>query len=258
MDSCWRMPLMAATRGFGKVWPAWGWPRWWAYSRASACGCRERLRCRRNRCRGVRSRSRCRCVSWCATLDTRRSRRCAGGKEGEGGLRSDSGRCGCGRCTGILAHRTSRRALAAGRVATRGGRADEILAVKSVCKHTVEDAARVGETPLDCRAGLPGAEAGTRTGPFRGPCFECVSASRHTMHCGVWVTGGRHEPFSPSAQGRRLELSVPRSRTATSHGTAPGEGRRAAPHSIPSLRQKAQRALLGHFSGYPFCGARHL
>jgi SRSO17 transposase len=33
MDSCWRMPLMAATRGFGKVWPGWGRPVWWAYSR---------------------------------------------------------------------------------------------------------------------------------------------------------------------------------------------------------------------------------
>ena len=112
----------------------------------------------------------------------------------------------------LLAQRASRRALAAGGVAARGGRAHEILAVESACGDAAEEAGRAGQASLDCRARLPGAEAGTRTGAFRRPFLAWVSPSRDAVHCGVRVPGGRKEPFF--GLGPRRATRAPRAAAA--------------------------------------------
>src|SRR5581483_3302117 len=54
-----------------------------------------------------------------------------------------------------------------------------------------------GQTSLDHRTGLSGIEAGTRVGPLRRTRLARLPSSRHLMHRGLWVPGGRTESFFP-------------------------------------------------------------
>ena len=60
-----------------------------------------------------------------------------------------------------------------------------------------------GQTSLDHRTGLSGTETGTRLGPLRRTRLARLSSSRHVMHCGLWIPGGRTESFFPLSPSRQ-------------------------------------------------------
>ena len=60
-----------------------------------------------------------------------------------------------------------------------------------------------GQTSLDHRTGLPGTEAGTRLGSLRRTRLARLSSSRHLMHRGLWIPGGRTESFFPLSPSRQ-------------------------------------------------------
>ena len=64
-----------------------------------------------------------------------------------------------------------------------------------------------GEASLDHRARLRRAEAGTRTWSLRRTRLARLSPSRYPLHRGLWVPGGRTEPFFPLRSRRRSGLT---------------------------------------------------
>src|SRR5215212_2997641 len=88
--------------------------------------------------------------------------------------------------------------VAAGRVA--GGRrgAEQVLALQPAAAHRAEGPGPRGQGPLADRAGLPGAEAGDRPRPPRGPRLARLPPPCQPLHRGLRLPGGRALPFPPS------------------------------------------------------------
>ncbi len=125
-------------------------------------------------------------------------------------------------------------------------RARPILAVESARRDSAEEAGRAGQTPLDCGAGLAGAEAGAEAGPFRRPLVAWVSPSSDTLHGGVWVPGGREEPNFGLGP---CELAGAQQATAAGHLRAPGRRQAAAAGLIRTRSRACGRRWRGPSSG---------
>ncbi len=103
----------------------------------------------------------------------------------------------------LLVIGTTSRRMVADRMASRGIGTNQVLALHSSSRRRSRRTRALGQTPLDHRTGLPGTEAGTRVGPLRRTRLARISSSRHVMHCGLWIPGGRTESFFPLSPRRR-------------------------------------------------------
>src|ERR1043165_9713974 len=87
--------------------------------------------------------------------------------------------------------------MAADRMANRGIRTNQLLAIHSAGRYCLGGTGAFGQTPLDHRAGLSRTETGTRVGPLRRTRLARLPPSRHLMRRGLWLPGGRTESFFP-------------------------------------------------------------
>ncbi len=110
---------------------------------------------------------------------------------------------GASRASRLLAIRTASGRMVADRMASRGIRAHQVLAIHTAGRYRPGGTGASGQTSLDHRTGLSGTEAGTRLGPLRRTRLARLSSSRHLMHCGLWIPGGRTESFFPLSPGRQ-------------------------------------------------------
>ncbi len=81
-------------------------------------------------------------------------------------------------------------------------------------EHQAQSFNQNGQTPLDHRTGLPGAETRVRAGALRRPQLARIPPSRHAMHCSLWVPGSRAEPFFPLCPRRSSWIRCPRAGAA--------------------------------------------
>src|SRR5262252_9393323 len=110
---------------------------------------------------------------------------------------------GAPRTPRLLAIGTTPGGMVADRVAGHGIGTNQVLAIHSAGRHRPGGTRSHGQASLDHRTGLPGIEAGTRVGPLRRTWLARVSPSRHLMHCGLWLPGGRTESFFPLSPSRK-------------------------------------------------------
>jgi hypothetical protein len=104
----------------------------------------------------------------------------------------------------LLAIGTASGRVVADRMASRRIGTDQILAVHSPCRHRSSGTGAPGQTSLDHRTGLSRIKAGTRAGPLRRTRLARLSSSRHLMHRGLWIPGGRTESFFPLSPSRQF------------------------------------------------------
>src|SRR5258708_20855400 len=98
--------------------------------------------------------------------------------------------------------------MALDRVAERSRRAHQVLAVELTCRHSAERLGAYRQASLDRGTRLPGAQAGTRPGPLRGPGLARLPSSRHAVHRRVRVLIAERSLFSPSVRVGELKLPV--------------------------------------------------
>ncbi len=98
---------------------------------------------------------------------------------------------------GLLALPTSSGRMAADGMASRGIRTNQVLAIYSVRRYRPFATGAFGQTSLDYRTGLSRTQTGTRVGPLRRTRMARLPSSRHVMHRGLWIPGGRTESFFP-------------------------------------------------------------
>jgi SRSO17 transposase len=110
----------------------------------------------------------------------------------------------------LLAVGTLSARMVADRMASRGIRTHQVLAIHPSGRHRSGRPCASGQTSLDHRTGLPGIEAGTRLRPLRRAWLARFSSSRHLMHCGLWIPGGRTESFFPLSPSRQSWITHPR------------------------------------------------
>src|SRR5262249_10318132 len=79
------------------------------------------------------------------------------------------------------------------------------LAGEDLAEGTGED----GQTSLGYRTGLRGTEAGVGIRTLRRTRLAWLSPSRHLMYRGLWVPGGRTEPFFPLCPRRPCWIISP-------------------------------------------------
>ena len=89
-------------------------------------------------------------------------------------------------------------------------RTHQVLAIHPAARHWSPGTGAHGQTSLDHRTGLSGTEAGTRVGPLRRTGLARLSSSRHLMHRGLWIPGGRTESFFPLSPYRQSWTTSPR------------------------------------------------
>ena len=207
--SCWRMPATAST-----PLPQRARPTGPAYvagiqSLDERSGRRARRRCRRSRGRGsgrppklLRRDAEHQPVTVkelalepAGARPGRRSR----WREGTNGrahlaLRRAARAAGASR---LLARRAVARGMAADRMARGRDGADQILALDPAGRHAIADAGRYGQAALAHRARLPGAQAGARPRPLRGPRLARLPPSRHALHRSLRIPRRRAESNSP-------------------------------------------------------------
>src|SRR5450759_29185 len=127
--------------------------------------------------------------------------------------------------------------MAADRVAQRRSRTHQVLALDAPGREETQGLGPHGKAPLDHRAGLRRTEARTWIGSLRRKRLARFSSSRYPLYCGLWVPGGRTEPFFPLCSCRstgtihlRNAAPVPPSGIAgfASSGIIPGRLPRSA------------------------------
>jgi len=92
-------------------------------------------------------------------------------------------------------------------------------------------------------------------GHFEGTQLARLSASRHVVHRGLWVPGGRAEPFFPSARAGHLGFAAPEPASDSARAGRRVRFERHNPHSIATLRTAIARKLLAELPQCPFCGS---
>src|SRR6516225_9652679 len=97
--------------------------------------------------------------------------------------------------------------MVADRMAARREGTDQILVIDLAAHYPTQSIGQNGQTPLDHRTGLRGAETRVGAGPLGRPQLARVSPPRHAMYYSLWVPGGRAEPFFPLGMAARVSLS---------------------------------------------------
>jgi len=110
----------------------------------------------------------------------------------------------------LLAGRAARGRVVADRMAPRRRATHQILALDSTCRDLLERVGANGQASLDHGARLRGTEAGVGTGPLRGTGLARIPSPRHPLSCGLWVPGGRAEPFFPLGARRESRTTSAR------------------------------------------------
>src|SRR6516225_535258 len=87
--------------------------------------------------------------------------------------------------------------MVADRMAARREGTDPILVIDLAAHYPAPGIGQNGQTPLDHRTGLRGAETRVGAGPLGRPQLARVSPPRYAVHCSLWVPGGRAEPLFP-------------------------------------------------------------
>ncbi len=117
---------------------------------------------------------------------------------------------GSSRASRLLALPTSSGRMAADGMASRGIRTNQVLAIYSVRRYRPFATGAFGQTSLDYRTGLSRTQTGTRVGPLRRTRMARLPSSRHVMHRGLWIPGGRTESFFPLGPYRQSWTSSAR------------------------------------------------
>src|ERR1700692_4779454 len=97
--------------------------------------------------------------------------------------------------------------MATDRVAKPGAKTYQVLPIHSAPVHPTERSGAHSETSLDHRARLRRTQARTRTWSLRRTRLARFSPSRYPLHRGLWVLGGRTEPFFPLRSRRSSGLT---------------------------------------------------
>ena len=95
------------------------------------------------------------------------------------------------------------------RMAARRNRTHQVLDIDVSLRHQAQSFNQNGQTALDHRTGLPGAETRVRAGALRRAQLARIPPSRHAMHCSLWVPGSRAEPFFPLCPRRSSWIRCP-------------------------------------------------
>src|SRR5262245_36058947 len=93
--------------------------------------------------------------------------------------------------------------MVADRMAHRGIRTNQVLAIHSASRYRSSGTGAFRQTSLDHRTGLSGTETGTWLGTLRRKGLARLPSSRHSLHRGLWIPGGRTESFFPLSPDRQ-------------------------------------------------------
>ncbi len=157
-----------------------------------------------------------------------------------------------------LARRAACRVVAVGGVAAPAGRgrAEQVLAVELARPDAVGRVGPAGQAPLDCGAGLLGAETRTGVGAFRSALVARIPSSCDAVHRDLRVPGSRAEPFfrlsAPGSSNWRRPSWLP----TTGRGAAGRDQQRCERNSIATLRRviatwRAQRLRYKEYDPSP-------
>ena len=117
------------------------------------------------------------------------------------------GSAGATRPSGLRARGAAPGAVAAGRMAAQGSRADQVLALEPAAADRAQGAGAVGQAPLDRGAGLFGARAGVGAGHFEGRSWRGFPHHATLCTAAYGFLVAERSRFSSSARAGRLGLA---------------------------------------------------
>ena len=168
------------------------------------------------------------------------------------------GGAGATRPSGLRARGAAPGAVAAGRMAAQGSRADQVLALEPAAADRAQGAGAVGQAPLDRGAGLFGAPAGVGAGHFEGRSWRGFPHHATLCTAAYGFPVAERSRFPPRRAPEDSAWQESGSQPTNAYGAARRLGRHFEAASIAGIRSASTAWLIRQLPCCPFCGVRRL